>query len=664
MDITTPAQNPAIAPGGPSSAPIAPRPPARRRRVAPLVLAVGAGVAVIGGGYAAIGWKGKAAGHAGRPGATADLAMVSTGSFDITTTVSGDLQAKKQIEVRSELESESTIMEIVAEGTVAKKGDQLVVLNSDALKTKLLEEQSRVESARAELTAAESAVAIQKSENESKLNQAELKLTLARLALDQWEHGERVQKLKDIELALDKTDKDLKRLREKYEQSVKLNTEGFLSRDALQLDEIALRDAEAARAKALLDDENYSKYQEPMDRAKKASDVTEAKAERERTEQQNASTLATKEADLTNKKRQHQMRTDNVAKLEKQIAACTLTAPSDGLVVYASSTNGDFFIFNGAGPLQVGRRVQPNETLIVLPDTSEMLAQVRIPESLSSRVSKGVGASVKVDAAGGEVFGGTVDSVGVLAESSWRDPNRREYTVKILLKNERGVALKPSMRCEATIMLGHVDDSLTLPVQAVFTDELVKFVYVPRGGKYARVPIQIGQRSDTVAQVTVGLKDGERVLIREPSAAEVLAQPWDAEQLKLCNLKVNDEGKVVYINPPKGPGGMRMAGPGGGAPEGAVVVKTAGEGKPGAAPAKPEGKTDVAVAEKPAGGDAKHNPESGAKPEAGARPEAGAKPEVAAKTEEKPDGKAAEQEKPAKGDEPTATSSSAAPVGR
>jgi hypothetical protein len=107
-----------------------------------------------------------------------------------------------------------------------------------------------------------------------------------------------------------------------------------------------------------------------------------------------------------------------------------------------------------------------------------------------------------------------------------------------------------------------------------------------------------------------------------------------------------------------------MAGPGGGAPEGAVVVKTAGEGKPGAAPAKPEGKTDVAVAEKPAGGDAKHNPESGAKPEAGARPEAGAKPEVAAKTEEKPDGKAAEQEKPAKGDEPTATSSSAAPVGR
>jgi HlyD family secretion protein len=642
VDTSAPAQTPSVPAAVAPAAIITSRPRRGSRR--PLALALAAGVALIVGGYAVFGLgKGRVA---SKPGATADLATVATTSFDISTTVSGDLQAKKQIEIRSQLETESTIMEIVPEGTVVKKGEKLVVLNSDALTTKLLEEQSRGESARAELTAAESAVAIQVSENESKLNQAGLKHRLAQLALEQWENGERVQKLKDIELALDKTEKDLARLTEKCEQSKRLHTEGFLSHDELQQDEIALREATAARAKAVLDNETYSKYQEPMDREKKTSDVAEAKAELDRTAEQNKSTLASKEADLSNKRRQFQIRTDNVAKLEKQIAACILTAPSDGLVVYSSSTNGDFFVFNGNGPLQVGRRVSPNETLIVLPDTSEMIAQVRIPESLSSRVSKGIPATVKVDAAGGEVFTGVVDTVGVLAESSWRDPNRREYTVKILLKNDRGVPLKPSMRCEATITLAHVDDAVTLPVQAVFTDELVKFVYVPRGGKYSRVPIQIGQLSDTLAQVTAGLHEGDRVLVREPSPAEVLGQEWDAEQLKLCNLKLNDEGKVVYIEPPK-PAARRVASTPAAKPD-AVVIPASGQA------VEPAPAADKPLADAKPTGD-------GPALAAGAAKAEDKKPEVAAKTDEKPAPKPTDDEKP-KADEPTATSSSAAPV--
>ena len=117
------------------------------------------------------------------------------------------------------------------------------------VESQLDEAQLRVESAKADSVASEKGFEIQQSENDSKIRQAQLKLELARLALDQWEKGEKVQKLQDIELDLDKTAQDLKRLKEKAANSLKLFEQGFLSKNELDLDNISLREAEAARKK-------------------------------------------------------------------------------------------------------------------------------------------------------------------------------------------------------------------------------------------------------------------------------------------------------------------------------------------------------------------------------------------------------------------------------
>ena len=538
------------------------------RRGAVLIKLLVAGTVMAGGSAAYFGTgpgkDGPKAPSAKDKGAqTSDIAVVQKMSFDISTTSTGELKAKQQKEIRSELEMESTILEIIAEGTVAKKGDQLIKLNGDPIQTQIDEETLRVESAKADLVAAENSYEIQKSENESKTRQAQLKLDLAQLALNQWELGEKVQKIADIKLALDESGKELIRLDEKYKKSQDLNKEGFLSREQLQSDEIALRKAKAAQEKAILDEQTYTKYQEKKDRKSKESDVAEAKAELARTNQQNEIQLVSKDADRINKRRQLALREDKMSKLKKQLAACTMIAPQDGLVVYATSTDGDFMMFNGAGPLQVGRKVFPNETLIILPDTSVMLAQVKVHESLASKVKPGQPATIKVDAAGGQVFTGKVDSIGVLAEGGgWRDPNRREYTVKIAVDHDHETnPLKPSMRCEATITLGHVNEAVSVPIQAVFNDEAVRFVYVPRGSKFVRVPVMMAQKSDTFAEITAGLEEGTRVLVRQPQPTEVLQMPWDEGQLKLAGFKLGDNGKAVSLAPKNAPGARPMMAP-------------------------------------------------------------------------------------------------------
>jgi HlyD family secretion protein len=284
----------------------------------------------------------------------------------------------------------------------------------------------------------------------------------------------------------------------------------------------------------------------------------------------------------------YDLQDETVKKHEESIKNATMTAPADGLVVYATSMSRNMWFGGSDGPIAIGRQVMPNETVMMLPDTSEMMATVRVPETLASRIRKGQSASIKVDAAGGRTFPGVVDSIGVLAESGgWRDPNLKEYTVKIAVDKAYAEGLKPSMRCEAQIYLDKVENVVAVPVQAVFSEGPVRYVHVKEGGKYVRRPVNLGRQSDAHAEIVGGLEAGSNVLTREPTPAELIARAWDKGQLEAAGYSVGEDGQ-----PMRREGGGRGPGGRGGTARGKP------EAKPEAAAA--EVKTE-AVAEKPAG---------------------------------------------------------------
>jgi multidrug resistance efflux pump len=481
---------------------------------------------------------------------TSDLAEVVKGDFDISTTATGELRARNQIEIHNTLESETTIVQIIPEGSTVKAGEVLVKLNGEPIQTRLDEEALSLESARAGMVEAEQSYQIQLSENESSRRQADLKLALAQLDLEQWKKGEVESKKQELDHALDRTQKDEQRLLEKLEKSRALQQKGYYSLDQLKQDELAHEQAVAALDKARLDKLVYWEFQHPKDKRKKESDVEEAQAEKERVLRQNESKMASKAADRNNKKQSLTIREQKHAKAREQLAAATIKAPSDGLVVYSTSMEYGMR-WGDDGPLQVGKKVYPNELLIILPDTSEMIASVKVHESLAGRIRPGQQATIKIDAAGEKRFSGKVESIGILAEqtSRWMDPNLREYTVKIALEKPAGGGkpdgLKPSMRAEAEIFLGKAGDAITVPIQAVFSDGLVRYVHMPERGGFVRRPVKVGQRSDRFAEITVGVHPGERVLIRKPEPAEVLARSWDPAELVAVGLALNDQGTVV-----------------------------------------------------------------------------------------------------------------------
>ncbi|HRQ71870.1 MAG TPA: efflux RND transporter periplasmic adaptor subunit [Phycisphaerales bacterium] len=538
---------------------------ARRRGMSIVKILVG-GSALLLLAFVAVWAVARPSGGEARTVSAADVARAQTMSFEIITTATGELEARNQIEVRSGLETQTTIMEIVPEGRQVRKGDLLVRLNADSLLNQITEEEDRVERAKADLIAAENALKIQINENDSRTRAGKLKIELAQLALDQWREGEVIRRKQQLTLDIAQAQRQVNRLRDKFEKSEELLSRGFISQDERDRDEIDKIDAEARLANAKLDEDVYLTYQYPRDQKTRESDLEEAKAELERIEAVNAINLSAKQANLDSALRQFRNRETRLTRLREQYDAATIYAPTDGLVVYATSLERNQRMWGGGGegPLQIGRQVRPNELLIILPDTTQMVATVRVHEALAGRIRPGQTARVKVSAAGGETFVGRVESIGVLAETGgWRDPNRREYSVRVGLDVDNAAGeLKPSMRAESELTLGRVENALAVPVQAVFSDGPVRFVYVPRGSRYERTPVRVGRVSDTLAEIAAGLTEGQQVLLREPSPGEVLDRPWDAERLKSVGLALDESGRPVA--PAMQPGNgqpMRMAMP-------------------------------------------------------------------------------------------------------
>jgi hypothetical protein len=101
------------------------------------------------------------------------------------------------------------------------------------------------------------------------------------------------------------------------------------------------------------------------------------------------------------------------------------------------------------------------------------------------------------------------------------------------------------MRAEATIVLDQVDDAVTIPVQSVFSQGRLQFVYKPSGTRFERTPIRLGRRSETQAEVLAGLAAGDRVLVRAPEPGEVIGQGWNKANLETVGFTLDESGQPV-----------------------------------------------------------------------------------------------------------------------
>ena len=461
---------------------------------------------------------------------------VKRSDFMISIVEGGTLKAVHEVTVRSEMEGQARILSIVAEGTVVKKGDLLVELDSSDLRDRIAGQEVTFQSAQFAFIQAKEALSIQKSLIESNIKDAELKLEFAKSDLEKYKEGDWPQTEKTALTKITIASEELNRAKERYDYTVILQKKGYATKSELDTDALAVKRNEITTEAAREDLRLLQKYDYPKRVRLLESNVEQAEKELERLKLRSAAQISQYEADLRTRQTTLDLQESRLNQLKEQLAVTRITAPQDGLVIYASSS------YQGNVLIEEGAIIRQKQDIIKLPDTSSMMVEIRVHESHVQKIKPGLAAFVSIDALPDQQFRGYVRKVAVLPDSSSRfyNPNLKVYATEILIDDEIP-DLKPGISGRAEVVITNLVNVLTIPIQAVTTVKGQQVCYIETSAGSRPVPVEVGLYNDRLIEIKSGLKEGDRVLLSPLSSSDGIS----------LSGSVIDENTSSNLPPPK-----------------------------------------------------------------------------------------------------------------
>lgn len=484
--------------------------------------------------------------------------VVRRGPFDHIVLEQGEIESSSNIEVVCQVESRGSsgtpILWVIDEGTKVQKGEKLVELDSSQLDLQVKEKRIVVVTAEAAVSSAEALVEQAKIARQEYLEGVYLteeKAILSEIAIA--EQGLRIAQLAQ-------------------NSSERLVAKGLVKSLQLDADKYAVANAqnqlEAAKGRLrVLQNLTRKKMLVQFD-----SDIIAAEAN-----------LAAARSKLMEEQLQLQ-------ELEQQLTNCVMYAPSDGVVVhanrYSSRGGGAEFV------VEAGAMVRERQSLIRLPDPTQMQVKCNINESRVTLIDTGMAVRIAVDALPGVQLKGRVTKVNRYAEpNSFFSSSIKEYATLIAILDPPE-SIRTGMTAEVQIFVEQLPEAIQIPIQGLYEHSNQMFSLVQTGPQsFETRPVKIGATNDKMATIVDGLKEGESVVLnlREHLTLMSLPEKTVEDNSEMRDIadpsmrtdpseKLPSAGAPVVDGPSgkrrpgaapsveRGPGGPGSGGPGGGGP--------------------------------------------------------------------------------------------------
>ena len=362
---------------------------------------------------------------------------VTSSDFVLEFIEPGEIESAENVEIKSEVRSRSSagtsILEIVPEGTVVKKGDFLVRLDDASLQKDLLRQRISVHQSKATLVKATADV------------------EAAKLALQEYLSGSFRENEEQLESSEFVSKENLRRAQEYLVYSKKLAAKGYVSEAQLEADQFAVE-----------------KARKELDLAQTKLEVLRTHSRKAKVNDLNASIL-TAEARLQSAQNSYQLEKTQEVEIEEQIVKCMILSPAAGEVTYANNTK------SGASDvllIEEGKQVRENQTIIRLPNASLLRVRAKVNENRIEKVRPGMECTILIDAMRDLQLDGKVESVSEypLPSVSRYTSHIKEYATEIVINNPPP-GVRTGMTAKVTIKSEFVENTLQVPLTAVFRKE-------------------------------------------------------------------------------------------------------------------------------------------------------------------------------------------------
>jgi RND family efflux transporter MFP subunit len=453
------------------------------------------------------------------PGRTHDLDVkfqtheVERGPLEITVVEQGNLESTSNVDIRCEVEggrigsggggggggSGTQIIWIYKEGEFVSQGEKIVELDQSGLKQQEIEQQIAYETAR-------QALITSKNTYEA-----------AKIAVDEYLHGTFPKEMELVEAEITVAKENLRRAEAYAKYSEQLYQKGFQTLLTLEADQFAV-----ANAKLTL--------QAAETKKKSLQDFTKKKMTADLESLRDSAEASMRAADSKFK-----LEENKLEQIRDQIEKCTILAPRDGMVIYASDR--DRRGRSDSVEIKEGALVRLRQVIIQLPDLTHMQVRAKVHESMIERVKKGQKVNIRIDALNRLTLHGEVQTINNQPEpGSWMSSNVKEYGVLCSI-DEAVENLKPGMTAEVEIEINRLDDVLAVPVQAVVQKGEQSYCYTVGDDGFVPRPIELGDTNDVLIEIKEGLNAGDRVVLNPR-----LVVPEAREQGSQLELRKNGNG--------------------------------------------------------------------------------------------------------------------------
>ena len=195
------------------------------------------------------------------------------------------------------------------------------------------------------------------------------------------------------------------------------------------------------------------------------------------------------------KYQQHQ---ESLVKLE-------VRAPYDGLLVYEKNWRGE--------KATVGQTVFPGHTIAEIPNLSKMQAKVFVLDNEAIGLAKGQTASLRLDAFPTETFKGVVSEVSGFSRTIERGNPTKYFEVIINVDATGERKFIPGSKLSVSILVDKLEAKLTVPLQAIISDNGVNYVYVKTTTGYKKQQVTTGVKNLYFVEIVDGLSIGDAVAL-------------------------------------------------------------------------------------------------------------------------------------------------------
>jgi hypothetical protein len=228
--------------------------------------------------------------------------------------------------------------------------------------------------------------------------------------------------------------------------------------------------------------------------------------------------------------------------LQDVLKQFTITAPKKGMLIYRRNWDGN--------KLGVGATLNVWENIVAeLPDLSSMISRTYVNEIDISKIKVGQQVRIGIDAFPEKKFTGKVTEVANIGEQQ-QNSNAKVFEVKIII-NEFDSILRPAMTSKNTIVTARIDNVLSVPIESIFSNDSISFVYKKDGGSLIKQQVITGQSNENEIIIREGLKEKDEVSLLQPkNDAKMSLVPLPKEIL--AKYKVKSEkttGKTADSKP-------------------------------------------------------------------------------------------------------------------